>query len=329
MIGQKKFPRRKFLRLAAGAAALPVVTRFAFAQNYPSRPVRIVVGTSAGGGIDIAARLIAQALSERLGQQFYVENKVGAGTNVGAEMVVRAPPDGYMLFLISAANAINATLYTKLNFNFIRDMAPVAGIARVPQVMEVHPSVSAKTVPEFIAYAKANPGKLNMASAGIGSVQQVGGELFKMMTGVDMVHVAYKGAGPAMVDLLGGQMQVMFDTMPSSIEHIRAGKLRALGVTTASRSDALPKLPTVSQFVPGYESSQWYGLGATRATPAEIVDKVNKAVNEALVDPKFGTRLAEIGGTPLAGSPADFGKLIAEDTDKWAKVVRFSGAKVE
>jgi tripartite-type tricarboxylate transporter receptor subunit TctC len=324
-----KLARRKFLHLAASAAAVPATTRFAWAQAYPSRPVRIVVGTSAGGGIDIAARLIAQALSERLGQQFYVENKVGAGTNVGAEMVVRAPPDGYMLYLVSAANAINATLYEKLNFNFIRDIAPVASIARVPQVMEVNPSVPAKTVPELIAYAKANPGKLNMASAGIGSVQQVAGELFKMMSGVDMLHVPYKGAGPALVDLLGGQVQVMFDTMPGSIQQIKAGKLRALAVTTASRAEALPELPTVGQFLPGYESSQWYGLGAARTTPAEVVDKLNKEVNAALADSSFRARLAEIGGTPLAGSPADFGKLIAEDTEKWAKVVKFSGAKVE
>jgi tripartite-type tricarboxylate transporter receptor subunit TctC len=315
--------------LAAGIVALPAATRFAWGQAYPSRPVRIVVGTSAGGGIDIAARLIAQALSERVGQQFYVENKVGAGTNTGAEMVIRSPADGYTLFLVSAANAINATLYQKLNFNFIRDMAPVAGIARVPQVMEVHPSVPAKTVAEFIAYAKANPGKLNMASAGIGSVQQVGGELFKMMSGVNMLHVAYKGAGPAMIDLLAGQVQVMFDTMPSSIQQIKGGKLRALAVTTTSRSEALPELPTVADVVPGYESSQWYGLTAPRETPAEVIDKLNKEVNGALADPKFKMRLAEIGGTPLAGSPADFGKLIAEDTEKWSKVVKFSGAKVE
>ena len=324
-----KFPRRRFLQLAAGAIAVPAVNRFAWGQSYPSRPVRILVGTSAGGGIDIAARLIAQALSERLGQQFFVENKVGAGTNIGAEMVVRAPPDGYLLFCASAANAINATLYEKLNFDFIRDIAPVAGIARVPQVMEVHPSVPAKTVPEFIAYAKANAGKLNMASAGIGSVQQVGGELFKMMTGLNVVHVPYKGAGPAMIDLLGGQVQVMFDTMPGSIQNIKAGKLRALAVTTASRAEALPDVPTVADVLPGYESSQWYGLGAPRATPVEIVDKLNKAVNDALADPKFRTRLAEIGGTPLTGSPADFGKLVVDDTAKWAKVVKFSGAKVE
>ena len=324
-----KLPRRRFLHLAAGVAALQAAPRLAWGQSYPSRPVRIVVGTAAGGGIDIAARLIAQALSERIGQQFYVENRVSAGTNAAAEMVVRAPSDGLMLFLVSAANAINATLYEKLNFNFIRDIAPVAGIARVPQVMEVNPSVPAKTVPELIAYAKANPGKLNMASAGIGSVQQVGGELFKMMAGVDMVHVPYKGAGPALIDLLGGQVQVMFDTMPGSIQNIKAGKVRALAVTTASRAEALPELPTVGDFVPGYESSQWYGLGAPATTPAEIVDKLNKEVNGALADPKLRAQLFEIGGTPLAGSPADFGKLISQDTEKWAKVVKFSGAKVE
>ncbi len=324
-----ELPRRRFLHLAAGAATLPAAPRFAWAQSYPSRPVRIIVGTSAGGGIDIAARVIGQALSERLDQQFYVEDRPGAGTNTGAELVVHAPPDGYILFLVSAANAINATLYEKLNFDFIRDIAPVASIARVPQIMEVNPSVPANTVPEFIEYAKANAGKLNMASAGSGSVQQVAGELFKMMTGIDMVHVPYKGAGPALVDLLGGQVQVMFDTTPGSIPHIRAGRLRALAVTTASRSEALPELPTVGDFVPGYEASQWYGLGAPKATPAEVIDKLNKEVNAALADPKLRARLAEIGGTPLAGSPADFGKLIVDDTEKWAKVVKFSGAKVE
>ncbi|MCX7315140.1 MAG: tripartite tricarboxylate transporter substrate binding protein [Alphaproteobacteria bacterium] len=320
--------RRGFLELAAGAVALPAVSSFAWGQSYPSRPVRIVAGTSACGGIDFAARLIAQALSERLGQQFYVENRVGGGTNMGAELVVRAPPDGYTLYLVSAANAINATLYDKLNFNFIRDIAPVAGIARVPQVMEVHPSVPAQTVSEFIAYAKARPGKLNMASAGIGSVQMVGGELFKMMTGVDMMHVPYKGAGPALIDLLGGQMDVLFDTMPGSIQQIKTGAVRALAVTTASRSEALPNLPTVAETIPGYESSQWYGLGAPRATPVEIVDTLNKVLNEALAEPKFRMRLDEIGGAPLSGTPADFGKLIVEDTEKWGKVVNFSGAKI-
>jgi tripartite-type tricarboxylate transporter receptor subunit TctC len=328
MIGKMMRSRRRFLQLAAGAAALPAVPHFAWGQSYPSRPVRLVVGTSAGGGIDFAGRLIAQVLSERLGQQFYVENRVGGGTNMGAELVARAPPDGYTLYLVSAANAINATLYDKLNFNFIRDIAPIASIARVPQVMEVHPSVPASTVSEFIAYAKANPGKLNMASAGIGSVQQVGGELFKMMSGVDMLHVPYKGAGPALIDLLSGQVQVMFDTMPGSIQQIRAGTVRALAVTTASRSEALPELPTVADFLPGYEASQWYGLGAPRTTPAEIVDTLNTEVNRALSDSKFRIRLAEMGGTPLAGTSADFGKFIAEDTEKWGRVVNFSGARI-
>ncbi len=325
----KNLPRRRFIELSAATIALPAVLRFAWAQSYPSRPVRIIVGTPAGGGIDITARVIAQGLSEQLGQQFFVEDRPGAGTNTGAELVIRSAPDGYTLFLVSAANAINATLYENLSFNFIRDMAPVASIARVPQVMEVHPSVPASTVPEFIAYAKANPGKLNMASAGRGSVQQVAGELFKMMTGVDMVHVPYKGAGPALVDLLGGQVQVMFDTTPGSIPHIKAGRLRALAITTAARSPVLPELPPVGDFVPGYEASQWYGLGAPRATPAEMINGLNNAVNAALADAKTKARLAEIGGTPLAGSSADFGKLIVDDTEKWGKVVKFSGARVE
>jgi tripartite-type tricarboxylate transporter receptor subunit TctC len=324
-----KIPRRQFLRLAAGIAALPATPRVANAQSYPSRPVRIIVGTAAGGGIDIAARIIGQALTERFGQQFFVEDRPGGGTNIGAEAVVHADPDGYMLFLVSAANAINATLYQNLNFNFIRDIAPVASIARVPQVMVVNPTVPAKAVPEFIAYAKANPGKLNMASAGSGSVQQVAGELFKMMTGVDMVHVPYNGAGPAMVGLLGGQTQVMFDTTPGSIEHIKAGQLRALAVTTATRAELLPDVPTIGDFVPGYEASQWYGLGAPKATPVEVITKLNTEVNAALADPKTKARLAEIGATTLTDSPAEFGKLLADDTEKWAKVVKFSGAKVE
>jgi tripartite-type tricarboxylate transporter receptor subunit TctC len=324
-----KIPRRKFLHLAAGAAALPPLPCVARAQSFPSRPVRIIVGTAAGGGIDIAARIIAQALTERFGQQFFVEDRLGSGTNIAVETVVRSPSDGYLLFMASAANAINATLYQNLSFNFIHDIAPVASVARVPQVMEVHPSVPVKTVPEFIAYAKANHGKLNMATAGNGSVQQVAGELFKMMAGVDMVDVPYNGAGPAMVDLLGGQMQVMFDTTPSSISHIRAGQVRALAITTASRAALLPDLPTVGDFVPGYEASQWYGLGAPKATPKDVIDKLNAEVNAALADPKTQARLTEIGGAPLVGTPADFGKLIADDTEKWAKVVKFSGAKIE
>jgi tripartite-type tricarboxylate transporter receptor subunit TctC len=327
MMGKMK--RRSFLGLAAGAVAMPALPRVARAQAYPSRSVRIIVGTAAGGGMDIAGRVIAQALTERLGQQFFVEDRPGAGTNVGTELVVRSTPDGYTLLLSSAANAINATLYQNLNFNFIRDIAPVATIARVPQVMEVHPSVPAKTVPEFIAYAKANPHKINMASAGNGSVQQVAGELFKMMAGVDMVHVPYKGAGPALVDLLGGQMQVMFDTTPGSIEHIKAGQLRALAVTTSSRADALPDLPTVGDFVPGYEASQWYGLVAPKDTPANVIEKLNMEVNAALATPGMKTRLADLGGAPLAGTPAEFGNLIVKDTEKWGKVVKFSGATVE
>ena len=281
-----KLPRRQFLHLAAGAAALPAVSRIAWAQAYPTRPVRIIVGFAAGGAADIIARLIGQWLSERLGQPFVIENRPGAGSNIATEAVVRAPPDGYTLLLVGTANAINATLYDKLNFNFIRDIAPVAGIIRVPNVMVVNPSVPAKTVPEFIAYAKANPGKINMASGGIGTAAHVSGELFKMMAGVDMVHVPYRGAAPALTDLLGGQVQVMFASMPSSIEHIRAGKLRALAVTTATRSEALPDIPTVGEFVPGYEASAWYGVGAPKDTPAEIVDKLNKEINAASPIPR-------------------------------------------
>jgi tripartite-type tricarboxylate transporter receptor subunit TctC len=321
-----KLPRRRFLHLAAGAAALPAASRIATAQTYPSRPVRIVVGFPPGGPTDTAARLIGQSLSERFGQ-FVIENRPGAGSNIGTEAVVRAPPDGHTLLLAASANAINATLYDKLNFNFIRDIAPVAAINREPLVMLVNPSFPAKTVPEFIAYARANPGKINMASAGNGTPAHVSGELFKMMTGVDMVHVPYRGAGPALTDLLGGQVQAMFPGMSSSIEHVRAGKLRALAVTTASRSDALPDIPTVGDFIPGYEASTWSGIGAPKGTPAEIIDKLNKEINAGLVDPKVKARLANMGSTALPGSPADFGKLIAEETEKWAKVVKFSGAK--
>ena len=266
-------------------------------------------------------------MSERLGQQFVIDNRPGAGSNIATEAVVRAPPDGYTLLMVGATNAINATLYDKLNFNFIRDIAPVAGIIRVPLIMEVNPSVPAKTVPEFIAYAKANPGKINMASGGNGTTLHVSGELFKMMTGVNMVHVPYRGAGPVLIDLLGGQVQVTFDTMPSSIEYIRAGKLRALAVTTAIRSEALPDVPTVGEFVPGYEASTWYGVGAPKNTPAEIIDKLNKEINAGLADPKIKARLADLGDIGLALSPADFGKLIADETEKWGKVVKFAGIK--
>jgi tripartite-type tricarboxylate transporter receptor subunit TctC len=322
-----KLPRRRFLHLAAGAVALPAVSRFAWGQAYPSRPVRLVVGFAAGGPTDITARLIGQWLSERLGQQFVVDNRPGAGSNIAVEAVVRAPADGYTLLVVGATNAVNATLYEKLNFNFIRDIAPVAGMIRVPLIMEVHPSVPAKTVPEFIAFAKANPGKINMASGGNGTTLHVSGELFKMMTGVNMIHVPYRGAGPMLIDLLGGQVQVTFDPMPSSIEYVRAGRLRALAVTTAIRSEALPDVPPVGDFVSGYESSTWYGVGAPKNTPTEIIDKLNKEINAGLADAKIKARLADLGNVGLALSPADFGKLIAEETEKWGKVVKFSGAK--
>jgi tripartite-type tricarboxylate transporter receptor subunit TctC len=322
-----KFPRRRLLHLAATVALLPVIPHFARAETYPSRPVRWIVGSTPGSSPDVFARLMGKWLSERLGQQFIIENRPGAGTNVATEAVVRAPADGYTLLIVLAANAINATLYDKLSFNFIRDIAPVAGIVRVPQVMEVQPSFPAKTVPEFIAYAKANPGKINFGSAGTGTSIHVAGELFKMMAGVDMVHVPYRGGATALTDLLGGQIQVIFDTSPNSIEYIRAGKLRALAVTTAARSEVLPGIPTVSEFVPGYEVSSWWGAGVPKNTPAEIVDKLNKEINAGLSDPKIKARLAEVGGTVLPGSPADFGRLIAEETEKWGKVVRFSGAK--
>ena len=324
-----KLPRRRFLRLAAGAAALPAMARFAWAQAYPTRPVHIIVGFAAGGGVDITARLIGRWLSERLGQNFVIEDRPGAGGNLGTETVVNAQPDGYTLLLATVPNAVNTTLYDKLNFNFIRDIAPVAGIIRVPMVVLVHPSVPAKTVPEFIAYAKANPGKVNMASAGNGSAPHMAGELFNVMAGVKMVHVPYRGQGPALTDLLGGQVQVLFATTPGTTDYIRTGKLRALAVTTASRAEVLPELPTVADFVPGYEASQWYGIGAPKGTPAEIVDKLNKEISAALADPKMKSRFADIGGEPLAGSPADFGKLIAAETEKWAKVVKFADMKPE
>ncbi|MEA2636301.1 MAG: hypothetical protein QOH92_3068 [Chloroflexota bacterium] len=297
------------------------------ALDYPTRPVHVVAGYPAGGTVDILARLVGQYLSERLGQQFVIDNRSGAGNNIGTEVVVNAAPDGYTLLLVNPANGINATLYEKLPFNFIRDIVPVAGIMRVPNVMEVNPSVPAKTVAEFIAYAKANPGKVNMASSGNGTSVHVSGELFKMMTGVDMLHVPYRGAAPALTDLMGGQVQVLFDNMPSSIEYLKVGKLRPLAVTTATRSDALPGVPTVAETVPGYEASAWFGLGAPKGTPAEIVDKLNAAVNAGLADPKLKARLADLGGTMLVGPPAEFGKLIAEETEKWAKVVKFSGAR--
>ena len=320
-------PRRRFLHVAGGAAALSAsVPWVARAQTYPAQPVRIVVGFPPGGPTDIVARLIGQYLSERLGQQIVVENRPGAGGNIAADMVVRAQPDGYTLLLVSAANAIGATLYENLNFVFLRDIAPVAGVIRVPNVMEVNPSIPTWTVPEFIAYAKANPGKINMAGVN-GTTLHLAGELFKMMAGVDMVYVPYKGAAPALTDLVGGQVQVLFDTVSSSIEHIRSGRLRALAVTTATPSKALPGIPSLGEFVPGYEASAWQGLGVPKGTPPEIIDQLNIAINAALVDPKLKTRLSDLGGEALAGSPADFGKLIADETDKWARVVKFSGAK--
>jgi tripartite-type tricarboxylate transporter receptor subunit TctC len=322
-----KLPRRQFLHLAAGVAALPALSRFAWAQAYPARPVHMVVPFAAGGSTDITARLIGQWLSERLGQQFVIENRPGAGSNIGTELVVNAPPDGYTLLLVGASSAINATLYEKLNFNFLRDITAVAGVISVPFIMAVNPSFPAKTVSEFIAYARANPGKVTMASGGNGTAGHLSGELFKMMAGLNMVHVPYRGEAPALTDLLGGHVQAMFGTMPASIEYIRAGKLRALAVTSARRSEALPDLPRVGDSLPGYETSAWQGVGAPKNTPVEIIDRLNKEINAGLADPKINARVADMGGTALAGSPADFGKLIADETEKWGKVVKFSGAK--
>jgi tripartite-type tricarboxylate transporter receptor subunit TctC len=322
-------PRRRFLHLAASAAALPAMSRFAFAQTYPARPVRWIIGFSPGGTTDIISRLVAQHLTEQLGQPFIIESRPGAGTNIATESVVRAPADGYTLLFVGAPNAINATLYAKLNFNFIRDIAPVAGIVGVPNVMVVHPSVPATTVPEFIAYAKANPGKINMASSGVGTSPHLAGELFKMMTGVDVLHVPYRGAAPAVTDLLAGQVQLYFVTTPSSIGYIKSGRLRAIAVTTAARVTELPDVPTISEFVPGYEASAWYGIGVPRDTPEEIIGKLNREINAALAEPKIKLRLNELGCTVIAGSPADFAKLIANETEKWAKVVNFANLKPE
>ncbi len=322
-----KLSRRKFFHLAAGAAALPAMSRIASAQAYPSRPVRIILGFAPGQAIDIVTRIIGQWLSEQLGQQFIIENRPGAGGNIATEAVVRAPPDGYTLLAIGSNNMINVTLYEKLNYDFIRDIAPVASIYRVPQIMEVNPSFPAKTVLEFIAYAKAHPGEISFASAGNGSVAHVTGELFKMMTGVDMLHVPYRGAPPALTDLISGQVHVMFDNMPSSIEHIRAGRLRPLAVTATTRWQEFPDIPTVADFVPGFETSAWAGIGAPKNTPAEIIDKLNREINGALLDPKIKARIADLGGMVLALSPTEYGKRIAEETEKWAKVIKFSGAK--
>jgi tripartite-type tricarboxylate transporter receptor subunit TctC len=326
-----KLPRRKFLHLAAGAAALPHLSSIAcaqaWAQAYPSRPVRLIIGYPPGGSADITARLTGQWLSERLGQPVVIESRPGAATNLATEAVVRASPDGYTLLLVAPANAINATLYDKLSFDFLRDIVPVAGIIRFPNVVVVNPSLPIKTIPELIAYAKANPGKLNMASSGNGSTIHMSGELFKMLTGINMVHVPYRGGAPALTDLIAGQVHVMFDNIPTSAEHIKAGRLRGLAVTSASRSQVLPDLPTVSDFLPGYEASAWYGLGVPKNTPDEVIDKINKGMNAVLADPKSQARFAELGASLLPGSPADFSRLVADETEKWGKVVRFSGAK--
>ena len=324
-----KTTRRQFLHLAAAAAGQPAASRIAKAQGYPTRVVRIIVGFAAGGGVNITARLIGQWLSERLGQSFVTENRAGAGGNIGTEVVVNAPPDGYTLLLATVPNTVNATLYEKLNFNFARDIAPVAGIIRVPQVVLVHPSVPAMTVPNFIGHAKANPGKVSMASAGIGSAPHMAGELFNVMAGVNMFHVPYRGQGPALTDLLSGQVQVLFATTPGTTDFIRTGKLRALAVTTASRAEVLPDLPTVADFVPGYEATQWYGIGAPKNTPAETINTLNREINAALTDPRMKARFAELGGEALAGSSAEFGRLIADETEKWAKVVKFARLKPE
>jgi tripartite-type tricarboxylate transporter receptor subunit TctC len=322
-----KRSRRRFLHFAAGAAVVPLLPRVARAETYPSRPVRIIVGFPPGGAADITARLISQWLSERLGQQFIVENRPGAGTNIATEAVTKASADGYTLLLVSVANTVNATLYEGLNFDFIRDIAPVAGLIRGPLVMVLHPSVPATTLPEFIAYAKAHPGMINMGSAGNGTPGHMSGELFKLSTGLDLVHVPYRGAAPALTDLLAGQVQVLFDNLPTSLEYIRAGKLRPLAVTTATRSDALPDLPALGEFVPGYEVSSWFGIGLPRNTPAEIVDKLNSEINAGLADPKMQARIADMSSVPLPLTSAEFGKLIADETGKWSKVVKFSGAK--
>jgi tripartite-type tricarboxylate transporter receptor subunit TctC len=323
------FLHRQFLKLAAVVAAAAAVPQFASALDYPTRPVRIIAGFAAGGGVDVTARLIGQWLTDRLGQSFVIENRPGAGGNIGTEAVVNAAPDGYTLLLATVPNAVNASLYEKLNFNFIRDIVPVAGIIRVPMVILLNPSVPAATVAEFISYAKANPDKVNMASAGNGSAPHMAGELFKMMAGVNLVHVPYRGQGPALTDLLGGQVQVLFAATPGTTEYITTGKLRALAVTSASRAEMLPELRTVAEFVPGYEASQWYGIGVPRNTPVEIVDKLNKEINAAIADPAMKARFAAIGGEPLPGSPAEFGKLISEETEKWGRVVRAAGIKPE
>jgi tripartite-type tricarboxylate transporter receptor subunit TctC len=324
-----KLPRRKFLHLAASAAALPTISRIGWTEAYPSRPVRLVTGFAAAGGSDVVARLIGQWLSERLGQSFTIENRPGAGGNIGTESVVRAPPDGYTLLLVTFANVVNASLYKKLNFNFIRDISPVAGLMRVPDLMAIHPSVPARTVPEFIAYAKANAGKITMASAGNGSSGHLAGELLKMMVGISLVHAPYRGNGPALTDLLGGQVELMFPTSPSVVEYVKSGRLRGLAVTTASRSETLPDVPTVSEFVPGYEVSGLYGIGAPKGTPAEVIATINKESNAALANPKMKARFVDLGGMVIPGSPGDFEKVIVEDTERWAKVIEAANIKME
>ena len=324
-----KIPRRTFLHLAAGAGTLPAISRFAWAQSYPARPVRIIVGFPAGGTTDIGARLIAQWLSERLGQQFIVENRPGAGTHLATEAVARASADGYTLLMATGSNAINATLYDRLNYNFLRDVVPIVGVIRSPFVLEVHPAVPVKTVSELIAYAKASSGKITMASFGTGTSSHLTGELFKMMTGVEMLHVPYRGSAPMLIDLLSGQVQLAFDNFPASIEHIRSGKLRPLAVTTTTRSVALPDIPALAEMLPGFESSAWNGIAAPKSTPAEIINRLNGEISTGLTDPKIITRIAELGGTVLGGSPAAFGKIISDDVEKWGKAVKFAGIKPE
>jgi tripartite-type tricarboxylate transporter receptor subunit TctC len=322
-------PRRQFLHLAAGAVAAPAIARNALADGYPSRPVRFISGFAAAGGNDIISRLMGQWLTERLGQTFVIENRPGAGTNIAAEVVINSPPDGYTLFGTNLSSAINATLYEKLPFNFMRDMLPVAGIAQAPSAFAVSASIAAKTVPEFIAYAKANPGRINMGSAGVGSTSHLAGELFKMMAGVNLVHVPYRGNALALTDLIGGQIDVLFPSLGSSIEYVKAGKVRAIAVTGAARSDALSDLPTIGETLPGYEASSFYGIGAPHGTPAEIVEILNSAANAGLADPKLNARLADLGSVPLPGPPASFGKLIADETEKWGKVIKFAGIKAQ
>ena len=324
-----KLPRRQFLHLAAGAAALPAVSRLARAQSYPSRPVHWIVSFSAGGANDTVARIIGQYLSDHLGQQFIIENRVGAGGNVGMESALSSAPDGYTIAFVGPNNAISATLYEKLPFDFIRDSVPVAGTMRLTNVMVVNPAVPANNVAEFIAYAKANPGKINFASGGVGTSPHLSGELFKAMTGVNLVHVPYRGGAPALTDLLAGQVQVLFDNLPGPIGHIRTGRVRALGVTASKRVDSIPDVPTIGETVPGYEATVWYGIAAPKGTPPEIVEKLNQAVNVVLANPKLQIRLAELGGEPMPMTPAEFGKLVADETEKWAKVVKFAGIKPE